>query len=137
MKKFEVIKITNYDPHHWACKSLKTGRWLGVYVEESEALLACRMFNAYKSPQACGQWQKERPAEEGWYFWKRSVSVKDTAKYSALFVQDERGSSYQAVEIVQGKGGVLEQRAVQWTCWEGAMDTCWPKGGWWQRIEMK
>jgi len=55
-------------------------------------------------------WTKEKPTEEGWYFWKARKNTQDQWKFFAYFILKE-GDDY--------------------TCWADGADSLWPVGGWW------
>lgn len=72
-------------------------------------------------------WIKERPVEEGWYFWRKSKVQSDPRKWNAYFISDEGDG-----EEMCGKN-----YRYSW-CWdaEGA-NVYWPKGGWWCKIDTR
>ena len=63
-------------------------------------------------------WQKERPTEEGWYFWRKTKLMVDPWKWEAYFISNE------------GSEAEPDMR-----CWANVgVEVHWPTGGWWNRI---
>ena len=55
-------------------------------------------------------WTKNKPTEEGWYFWKARKNTQDRRKFFAYYVSKENDG---------------------YTCWADGAELLWPDGGWW------
>jgi len=65
------------------------------------------------------KWSKEFPKKEGWYFWRRTASIKDPWKYQALFVMETNH---------------IDESEPSWECWFDGTEYGIPKGGSWAEI---
>lgn len=65
-------------------------------------------------------WSKEIPKKEGWYFWRRSKNIKDSWKWSAIFIMNE----------------YREESELDVSFWEGGTEIEAPRGGWWSLIRL-
>jgi len=68
------------------------------------------------------EWTRTPPTEEGWYFWRRAKTTRDTSRWRSLYVVNE----------CPYKG--TDREVAGWCGWEGGTAVEWPKGGWWLHI---
>ena len=56
-------------------------------------------------------WDKDKPTEEGWYFWRKTKVQSDPWKWNTYYLIPNEAE-----------------------CWENGTEVFWPKGGQWQAI---
>lgn len=64
------------------------------------------------------KWKRERPSENGWYFWRRMRTIKDPAKWSIYYIETT------VVYTPKGKEMALD-------IYESGMLSFPQNGGWW------